>query len=72
MKLTTYLQNKKISEAAFGRMMEHDHEGQSFGAVSHTTVGRWCNNEAMPRKQYLRRIKEVTGGKVTANDFAAI
>lgn len=35
------------------------------------TVSRWCSGKMMPRLDRLRQIERITGGAVTANDFAA-
>jgi transcriptional regulator with XRE-family HTH domain len=35
------------------------------------TVSRWCSGKMMPRLDRLRQIEQITGGSVTANDFAA-
>ena len=62
MRLAIYLENKKISDAAFAR---------SIG-VERQAVGRYRTGERFPEKAILRRIFEITGGRVTANDFAGI
>lgn len=60
MKLATYLESEKLTDAAFAR---------SIG-VERQAVGRYKAGERFPEKPILLRIYEVTDGKVTANDFA--
>jgi transcriptional regulator with XRE-family HTH domain len=62
MQLATYLDENGISDAAFAR---------SIG-VERQAVGRYRSGERFPEKVILLRIFEVTGGQVTANDFAGI
>lgn len=62
MQLATYLDDNKISDAAFAR---------SIG-VERQAVGRYRAGERFPEKAILLRIFDVTGGQVTANDFAGI
>lgn len=50
---------------------------EGFQPVTPETVRRWCLPEGaalsrMPDAPWLRRIYDVTGGKVTPNDFAGI
>lgn len=62
MRLATYLDDNKISDAAFAR---------SIG-VERQAVGRYRAGERFPEKAILLRIYEETGGQVTANDFAGL
>lgn len=59
MQLDTYLREKTITAEEFGRMVN-----ASPGAVR-----KWRSGERMPRPEHLARIREATGGAVTANDF---
>lgn len=40
--------------------------------VDHVSVTRYVNGVRMPRKATLAIIREVTNGKVTADDFVAV
>lgn len=62
MKLATYLENEKMSDAAFAR---------SIG-VERQAVGRYKAGDRFPEKPILQEIYKVTKGQVTANDFADI
>jgi transcriptional regulator with XRE-family HTH domain len=37
--------------------------------ISESSVSRYCSGKIIPSKQVMKRIREVTGGKVTADDF---
>lgn len=58
-KLAAYLARTFTSDAAFAAQI-----GASMGAVR-----KWKRGERMPRPVHLTRIREVTGGAVTADDF---
>lgn len=60
MKLATYLENIELTDAAFARLI----------GVERQAVGRYKAGERFPEKPVLLKIYEVTGGLVTANDFA--
>lgn len=62
MKLTAYLQERKLSVEAFAELVECDP----------TTIWRAATGRSIPRRALLLRIMEVTGGKVTANDFIEV
>lgn len=62
MQLAKYLDDNKISDAAFAR---------SIG-VERQAVGRYRAGERFPEKAILLEIFEKTQGQVTANDFAGI
>ncbi|TXH32081.1 MAG: XRE family transcriptional regulator [Rhodospirillaceae bacterium] len=62
MKLATYLENEKLTDAAFARLI----------GVERQAVGRYKLGERFPEKPILLKIYEATGGQVTANDFAGI
>jgi predicted transcriptional regulator len=62
MTLADYLAAKKISQAEFA---------QSIG-VSQVAVSRYVSGQRMPRKNWLLKIRQVTGGLVTGNDFLEI
>ena len=59
MDLQTYLQSHNLSRADIADMI-----GTSVGAVNH-----WISGRRQPRGDMLERIKSVTQGQVTANDF---
>lgn len=59
MKLSVYLKRKKMTPAAFARLV----------GVAPLTVHRWLKGERFPLR-HLAEIKSATGGSVTANDFA--
>jgi len=62
MTLSDYLAQSGLSQAEFARAIE----------TSQPTVSRYITGLRMPRRDHLRRIREVTGGAVTANDFVEI
>lgn len=62
MQLADYLDQNEITDAAFAR---------SIG-VERQAVGRYRAGERFPEKPILLKIFEITGGKVTANDFAGL
>ena len=62
MKLADYLQLADKSRASFAAEI----------GVDEVTVGRYIRGERRPRWQTLARIKEVTSGQVTANDFTDV
>jgi len=59
MKLADWLTENELSQTAFA---------QKIGS-SQSQVARFAAGTRMPRKQTMRKIKLVTGGAVTANDF---
>ena len=59
MTLDSYLIKNDIDVSAFARDV----------GVHRTSVYRFIKGLAFPRPATIRRISEVTGGKVTANDF---
>lgn len=63
MKLSSWLRQEGISDAAFGASLTPP--------VSQATVSRWKSGLRHPRAGSLRRIMLATGGSVTANDFLA-
>lgn len=62
MKLATYLENEKLTDAAFARLI----------GVERQAVGRYKAGERFPETAILLKIYEATAGQVTANDFAGI
>lgn len=58
MKLELYIEKKKITADIFGGLV----------GVSGDSVRKWIRGERFPAR-HLRQIKEVTCGKVTAEDF---
>ena len=59
MKLTEYLDKKKMTVADLARALD----------VPHETARRYVNGMRRPEWSILRRIKEITGGSVEPNDF---
>lgn len=59
MKLEQYLTTNKLSPEAFGLLVDASESG----------VRKWMYGERTPRPKQMRRIIEVTKGKVSANDF---
>ena len=59
MKLSEFLALKEISQARFGEMV----------GVEQAAISRYVAGERMPRPEHLLRIREVTKGAVTADDF---
>ncbi len=60
MKLRSYLEKNGISERAFADRI----------GCSQASVNRYCG-ERIPEPDTMRKIIEITGGEVTANDFYA-
>jgi hypothetical protein len=60
MKLSTYLADNGISYSAFAR---------AVGAPYPRTIERYAKGQRTPRPAMMARIREVTGGQVTAEDF---
>lgn len=61
MKLATYLEKNRMTEAEFGEAI-----GQSEHAVK-----KWLNGQRFPKRSNLVQIARATNGKVTASDFLA-
>lgn len=59
MKLADFLSDKGMSRADFAAAL----------GVSEVTITRYVGGRRMPRVEHLRRIREVTAGAVTADDF---
>lgn len=59
MKLADYLSSVNLS---------HEHFAGLIG-VEQATVTRYVNGQRYPRPEILARIREVTSGQVTPNDF---
>lgn len=64
MKLTDFLTNLSMSPERF--VAEH------MPDVSKGAFRKWLSGERIPRKDQMEKIFEVTGGKVTPNDFYEI
>lgn len=60
MKLHKWLQREKLTPDKFGKLI---------GAKSKSTVRRYLDGSRKPNEKYLRNIKRITGGKVTADSF---
>lgn len=61
MKLADYLSSVNQSHEAFAGLI----------GVEQATVTRYINGDRYPRPDILVRIREATGGRVTADDFLA-
>lgn len=59
MKLAEYLATNKLSQAEFAKIIE----------ASQVAVSRYASGRRMPRKDRMLKIREVTGGLVTGDDF---
>lgn len=59
MTLADYLTTKKISQAEFAQLI----------GVSQVAVSRYASGQRMPRRNWLLKIREVTGGLVNGDDF---
>ncbi|MFC5423241.1 helix-turn-helix domain-containing protein [Bosea eneae] len=62
MKLAEYLRTRDMKPAEFARIV----------GTHRQNVSRWMNGIAVPRPDDLRKILEVTDGKVTPNDFITL
>lgn len=62
MKLADYLAKHQISQTAFARLIE----------ASQVAVSRYASGRRMPGRDRLLKIREATGGEVTANDFVEV
>lgn len=59
MKLSEFLSDNGMSRADFAAAV----------GVSHVAITRYLAGKRIPRPEHIRRIKELTGGAVTADDF---
>lgn len=64
MKLSTYLDIKKLSAADFAALLTGD--------ASEASVRKWASGERIPRADMIREIATVTDGMVLPNDFFGI
>lgn len=62
MRLAAYLEEKKISAAAFGRQV----------GVTRSTVIRWTTGDRSPNSAAMQAIIDATGGKVRPDDFFVV
>lgn len=62
MKLIDYLKIKNLSEKQFSELL----------GCTETAVYYWATGQRRPNGKNMLRISEVTGGKVTPNDFHQI
>lgn len=60
MTLNEFLQIEGITPAEFGRML---------GLKSRSSVFRYLTGQRVPKPEVMKKIKELTNGKVTANSF---
>lgn len=58
MTLTDYLAEIRMTQPEFAARM----------GVSQSTVSRWCSG-VLPRRKYLKRLRDETNGRVTAASF---
>ncbi len=61
MRLREYLEEQRLTDAEFGRLV----------GATQPAVSRWASGARLPRPKMVARIQEVTGGKVSAADFYA-
>lgn len=59
MRLTDYLEAKGITDTEFARLV----------GVSHSLVHYWKSGAKRPSMETAARIRDATGGAVTADDF---
>lgn len=59
MKIAEYIKQNKISQVAFADLI----------GVSPQAINTFCNNQRIPRPDFMRKIYKATGGLVTPNDF---
>lgn len=59
MKLSSYLEQQKLTPAAFGKKIR----------VSRQAVDRYIAGQRIPQPKVMKRIAAVTDGVVTPNDF---
>jgi len=62
MKLDEWLIKEKLTQVAFAERL----------GVHPVTVSKWASDKMMPRRGQFRKISQVTGNQVTANDFMAV
>lgn len=62
MKLADYLAKNDLTPEAFGKKAK----------VTRPTVTRWRDGKRMPRVDHLKKIREITNGAVTADDFVDV
>lgn len=60
MKLDDFLNESGMSVAVFAKQI---------GLEDVRSIYRYINEERIPKRQTMMRISQVTGGKVTADDF---
>lgn len=60
MKLSSYMTEKGIQPRELAEML---------GDASESGVRKWMYGERVPRPEQMRRIAEITSGKVQPNDF---
>lgn len=64
MKLADFISDLKISPEKFVE--------QHLADVSAGAFRKWLSGERIPRKEQMEKIFEITGGRVTPNDFYEI
>lgn len=63
MTLAEYISDLKVSPEKLA---------ESLDGVSASALRKWISGERIPRKEQMEKIFEVTGGKVSPNDFYSI
>lgn len=59
MQLKTYLKRAKLNASEFARRID----------VTRECVRLWLDGKAVPQRRHMRRIMELTEGRVKPNDF---
>lgn len=59
MKIKEYLKKHNMTTEAFSIKAD----------TSYTTCVKWIYQSRIPSKNYMKKIYQITGGKVSANDF---
>lgn len=59
MTLKEYVKSNNFSQYRFAKMMN----------ISPANVSRWVSGKNIPSLNYIKKIKEITGGQVTIVDF---
>ena len=59
MKLSEYIKNKNLPYAEVAELL----------GVDPQAIYYWISGERIPKPENMRKIFEITGGAVTANDF---
>lgn len=60
MKLAQYMAEENLSPAQLAELIQ---------SVSASGARKWMNGERIPRPDEMRKIHQLTGGRVSPNDF---